>query len=211
MKYNPMIWHFMIGRMKKPLKDYWPDTGELLKKAKPIYKDMLTKVEGISDKNPMCSNITTSFVIIAIWLASDRKITPDQISQIMLRALDFKPMKAVLAAMIDMNTVKGIRTFGKMMKKNAAWAEKHPEDWNTWDFHFDTALYKDGFYYHFTHCPIADFCKKYGYEEINPVLCNIDFMMISMMHARLIREHTVAHGEGICDYWVIGDKAKNPE
>jgi hypothetical protein len=45
-------------------------------------------VEGFSDKNPMSSNITMSFVIISIWLASERKITPEQMSQVMERALD---------------------------------------------------------------------------------------------------------------------------
>lgn len=30
-------------------------------------------------------------------------------------------------------------------------------------FKFDDTLHRNGFYYHFTHCPIADFCKKYGY------------------------------------------------
>ena len=33
MKYNPVIWLFMTGRMKGPLKDYWPDVDGLLKKA----------------------------------------------------------------------------------------------------------------------------------------------------------------------------------
>ena len=29
---------------------------------------------------------------------------------------------------------------------------------------------------------------------------------MSMMHSRLIREHTVAEGAGICDYWTAGAK-----
>lgn len=90
------------------------------------------------------------------------------------------------------------------------WAEKHPEDWNTWDFHFDECLQRDGFYYHFNHCPIADFCQKYGYKEINPVLCNIDHITMALMHSRLIREHTVTEGAGICDYWTVGDKIRDP-
>ncbi len=210
MKYKPVIWLLMTSRMKKGLEDIWPDTGALLKKAKPIYKDLLKKVDGVSDENPMASNITMAFVIISVWLASDRKITPEQMSSVMEKALDWKLLKAYFGT-IDMNTEKGIKRFGSMMKKNAIWAEKHPADWNTWDFHFDDELHEDGFYYHFTHCPIADFCGKYGYEEINPVLCNIDHITMGMMHSRLIREHTVAEGAGICDYWTIGDKVKNPK
>ena len=51
----------------------------------------------------------------------------------------------------------------------------------------------------------------YGYQEINPVLCNIDYITMSMMHSRLIREHTVAEGAGICDYWTVGDKVAEPK
>ncbi|MCR5510385.1 MAG: L-2-amino-thiazoline-4-carboxylic acid hydrolase [Lachnospiraceae bacterium] len=182
----------------------------LFAKAKPIYKDLLSKMKGISNNNPMAGNITMSFVIISVWLASERKITPDQLSEVMRIALDWKPMKAFFG-MIDMNTEKGIMSFGKMMHKNANWAAKHPEDTNNWDFHFNENLHKDGFYYHFTRCPIADFCKQYGYEEINPVLCNIDFITMSMMHSRLIREHTIAEGAGICDYWTVGNKVANPQ
>ena len=167
-------------------------------------------MEGVSDKNPMSSNITMSFVIISIWLASERKITPEQMSQVMESALDWKVIRAYFGT-IDMNTEKGIRRFGSMMRKDAAWAKQHPEDWNTWDFHFNRKLHRDGFYYHFTHCPIADFCQKHSYQEINPVLCNIDYITMSMMHSRLIREHTVAEGAGICDYWTVGDKVAEPK
>ena len=121
------------------------------------------------------------------------------------------PLLRAFAGMIDMNTEKGIQSFGKMIRRSADWAEKHPEDWNTWDFHFDEHLHRDGFYYHFNHCPIADFCQKYGYEEINPVLCNIDHITMTMMHSRLIRKHTVAEGAGICDYWTVGDRIKAPQ
>ena len=211
MKYDPVIWAALTARMKPGLKAVWTkeDVSSLLTRAKPIYKELLSQVEGVSDKNPMASNITTSFIIIAVWLASDREITPDQMSAVMKRAIDWKPLK-LFYGMIDMNTEKGIRTFGRMMHKNADWAKAHPEDSNTWDFHFDETLHKDGFYYHFTHCPIADFCRKYGYEEINPVLCNIDFTTMAMMHSVLHRQHTVAEGAGICDYWTVGDKIKDP-
>lgn len=82
MKYKPTIWLFMTSRLKKGLPTCWPreDVKKLLVKAKPIYKDILSRMKGISDNNPMASNITMSFVIISIWLASERKITPDQMT-----------------------------------------------------------------------------------------------------------------------------------
>lgn len=46
---------------------------------------------------------------------------------------------------------------------------------------------------------------------LKAVLCNIDYITMSMMHSRLIREHTVAEGAGICDYWTVGDKVAEPK
>ncbi len=212
MKYKPMIWLFMTSRMKKGLPKCWPsdDIKNLFVKAKPIYKDLLSKMKGISDSNPMAGNITMSFVIISVWLASERKITPDQMSEVMRIALDWKPMKMFMGT-IDMNTEKGIKSFEKIIHKSSEWASKHPEDTNNWDYNFDKDLHKDGFYYHFTKCPIASFCKQYGYEEINPVLCKLDFITMSMMHSKLIRKYTIAGGADICDYWTVGDKIEKPQ
>ena len=64
MKYKPTIWLFMTSRLKKGLPTCWPreDVKKLLVKAKPIYKDILSRMKGISDNNPMASNITMSMM-----------------------------------------------------------------------------------------------------------------------------------------------------
>ena len=41
-----------------------------------------------------------------------------------------------------------------------------------------------------------------------PALCATDEVMFRLQHGRLLREHTIAGGDGICDYWVVGDKIK---
>ena len=210
MKYKPVIWLFMTSRMKKGLKEIRPDNRTLLKKAKPIYKDLLSRMKGISDNNPMASNITMSFVIISIWLASERKITPDQMSEVMKIALNWKPMK-VFCGMIDMNTDMGIRSFGKMMHKNADWAENHPEDTNNWDFNFDESRHRDGSFYYFTRCPLNTFARKHGFIEILPVCCELDHLLTEASHGKLIREYTLATGGPMCDYWIVPDQLKNPQ
>lgn len=213
MRFNSVIWEIMSSRIKKYLKllVISENADDLIKKAKPIYKDLLSKVECISDNNPMSGNITTSFIIISVWLSSERRITPEQMSGVLSAAMaDWKMMK-MMYGIFDMNTDRGCRAFKNKMQKYADWAAAHPEDTATWDFNFDESLHKDGFYYHFTRCPIAAFCKKYGYEEITPVLCQIDYITISKMHAVLYREHTIAQGGDMCDYWIVGDEICNPE
>jgi hypothetical protein len=30
--------------------------------------------------------------------------------------------------------------------------------------------------------------------------------MFRLQHGRLFREHTIANGDGVCDYWIVGDQ-----
>lgn len=211
MRYKPLIWTFMTRLLARQLKMRWAgDVNGLIRKAKPIYKDLLNKVEGITEKNPMSYNISMGFVFIAVWLASDRTITPDVMGMSVDGMFESRFLQT-LFGMLDMNTEKGLRFFKNKIKKSAAYAERHPEEYNTWAFVFDDSLHENGFYYHFIHCPLADFCNRCGYQEIIPVLCNIDYTTIGMMHSVLKREHTIASGGDICDYWIYGDKIKNPK
>ncbi len=212
MKFKPTIWYLLSGRIKKSIKIMMPeiDTHNLNKKAKKIYKDLLSQVEGISDNNPMSGNITMSFIIIAMWLATEKRITPEQMSKVMEEALANWSIFKLLYSRMDLNTEKGIQSMKKILRRNAKWACQHPEDTNTWDFNFDDNKHQDGFYYHFTYCPIAEFCKQHGCPEITPVLCNLDYLTIAARHAVLHRKHTIATGGTMCDYWIVGDKIKNP-
>lgn len=65
MKYKPIIWLFMTSRMKKGLPICWPknEVKNLFAKAKPIYMDLLSKMKGISDGNPMVFIRTVSITI----------------------------------------------------------------------------------------------------------------------------------------------------
>ena len=60
-------------------------------------------------------------------------------------------------------------------------------------------------YYEFTACPAAEFAQKHGLLEIMPALCNVDFVSMELIHARLVRKSTCANGCK-CDYTVCGDR-----
>ncbi len=56
------------------------------------------------------------------------------------------------------------------------------------------------FSYHNLVCPLADFAKKYGYEEYMPYLCNLDYVMFGILGAPLYREHTCFDDGDYCDF-----------
>ena len=59
--------------------------------------------------------------------------------------------------------------------------------------------------YEFTACPVAEFAKKFGLEEIAPALCNVDYMSMELIHARLVRTSTCVDGDR-CDYTIVGNR-----
>ena len=67
--------------------------------------------------------------------------------------------------------------------------------------------YEEGkpIYYEFTACPAAEFAKQYGLTEIMPALCNVDYVSMELIHAKLVRTTTCANGCK-CDYAICGDK-----
>ena len=44
--------------------------------------------------------------------------------------------------------------------------------------------------------------------ELIPHMCALDHAYAKIMHARLIRTHTVATGADSCDYWYVPDQSR---
>lgn len=59
--------------------------------------------------------------------------------------------------------------------------------------------------YEFTACPAAEFAKQFGLTEIMPALCNVDYVSMELIRARLVRTTTCVEGSR-CDYAIYGDE-----
>lgn len=206
MKTNRVIAGFMFRRIKNVLKDMYGDhTKALVKRAKKINKELLSEVENISNRNPMANRIQVAFPIIALWLASDRNIKPENLGEIMYKAVDSFRVR-LACKKYDVNKDKHLKKYSARIRKISRWGVKHPKESYSWRFSFDDNLHKEGCYHAVTFCPIADFCKKKGYEEIAPVLCKIDYLIVQLFHGVLLRKKTIASGDDHCDFWIVGDK-----
>ena len=60
-------------------------------------------------------------------------------------------------------------------------------------------------YYEFISCPVAEFAKEHGLEDIMGALCNVDYAAMECLNAKLVRTTTCANGIK-CDYTICGDK-----
>lgn len=208
MEYTNKYWKMIIPIVKKGLVRRFgkEETASLLQKADAIYRDMLNRADDIGKDNPMSSNMYEGLIFFAIWEAADGKISIDDLREITHEVMGFPLMKAV-GIFVNANK-SGLARLEKRMHKNAEWLEVHPQYKGvSWDFNFDKTKHSEGFYYHFTRCPLNDFARREGYLEVLPVMCEIDLISASLMHAKLIRRQTLASGGEMCDYWFVGDKS----
>lgn len=92
-----------------------------------------------------------------------------------------------------------------LMYKAFTRAKSACDRWHDYEMNV-TAYDKDKpIYYEFTACPAAEFAKKFGFDDIMPALCNVDFASMELLHAKLIRTTTCANGCK-CDYAICGDR-----
>ena len=56
-------------------------------------------------------------------------------------------------------------------------------------------------HYEFKSCPVADYAKEYGFNNLMSSFCNPDFKGMELMNSKLIRTTTCGNGN-VCDYTI---------
>lgn len=214
MKEDKFLSHFMLKRLSVGLvkKELYTkkDAKKIIQEAMPITSSLIGRVENLCFKNPLSPNVQLAFPILGLWLASNKAIDVKDLEDVIGCALDSKLIK-LFYSMYNFNNEKDAKRFLNQMKRYAHWHDKHQEDEKGWQYVFNDNVHKDGCYYEFKFCPIADFCIKNGYKEIAPTLCSIDYATFKLSHGKLIRNKTLANGDEKCDFWIVGDKNLDPK
>lgn len=183
------------------------EVKKLWNKTFQLYKSFVDEAPDIGGKeNNMSNNLYMALAIFAFYEAVDKKVTCEELRQMMT---EYMPKNIpVISALLDFNKPKNQEKLKRRYEKYKALSDKKLDngEWgNSWrvEMLLDN---KKGVAFNLVGCPLADFAKKHGYLEIMSVLCDFDYITASLMHARLIRKHTVADGSQYCDYLYIGDK-----
>ena len=202
----------MTPFIKRALKTKYgnKDVKTIVGNAKTEYRKLLNKADDIGSKNPMASNLYMCLLFFSFMQGSNGKISTEDLKDIMRITLS-DPILLKLMGNKDFNDPKELNKFKEHIHKNSDWAELHRKEYpETWKFNFDDS-HQDGFYYYFTKCPIAKFFKDNNFEELTPLFCELDHLTIKTRKAKLFRDKTLAKGDDICDFWIVGDKIKNPK
>ena len=207
MKYNGFYFCLFKRPMKKVLIEKYGKVyaSDIIRKSKGVYRDLVENMDDIGADNPMVYNEMFALVFVSPYLASDKKIPPETIQEMMRRSLYYIKW---FFAMTDLNTKRGKASNKKNIVKYYKWYTPEKEKLYPTSFKvdFEGQPYEDACYYRITRCPICTYTKKLGVDELMPLFCELDDVMITLQHGVLHRKDTIANGADCCDYFITGDK-----
>ena len=207
MKYNGFYFLFFKGPMKKVLIEKYDKAyaSEIIRRSKIIYQKLIEETEDIGDDNPMAYNEIFALVFVAPYIASEKKIPPETIQEMMRRSL--YSVKWYFS-LVNLNTKRGKKANKKNIIKYYKWYTPEKEKLYPTSFKvdFEGQPYDGACYYRITRCPICAYTKKLGVFELMPLFCELDHVMISLQHGVLHRKGTIAKGADCCDYFITGDR-----
>lgn len=179
---------------------------EILPEIWQIYEhDFLARFPYIGgDKSSGTGNLTQAYMLVAMG-ETLKKYGADleKIGHLMVLAYERRTNKIPFIGRKIMGWMfTNPKFLNKMFLKkdaqNAQNAAKNPGSFKTKTQIPPEAGYD--FSYHNLVCPLANFAKKYGYEEYMPYLCNLDYVMFTILGAPLFREHTCFEDGDYCDF-----------
>lgn len=207
MKYNGFYFALFSKPMKKVLTEKYNREYAcmIMKQSKAVYRKLVDEADDIGADNPMAYNELFALAFVAPYLASKKEIPPETIQLMMERSLYY--IKWYFSS-TDLNTDKGKNINKKNIMKYVKWYTPEKEEKYPTSFKVDFVgqPHENACYYRITRCPICAYCKKIGAEEVMPLLCELDQVMISLQHGVLHREQTIAGGGDYCDYYITGNR-----
>lgn len=207
MKYKGFYFLLFKGPMKKVLIEKYNKAYalEIIKNSKKVYRELVKNMDDIGEDNPMAYNEMFTLVFVAPYIASEKKIPPETIQEMMRRSLYFVKW---YFSLINLNTKRGKEANKKNILKYYKWYTEEKEKLYPTSFKVDFVgePYEGACYYRITRCPICAYTKKLDVDELMPLFCELDELMISLQHGVLHRKETIAKGGDFCDYFILGDK-----
>lgn len=195
-------------------REHYPKEAEkIIQKADELFPTLFIKAPDIGGpENNMSYNLDLLILAASFYEASNHRIGGKAITEI---AKQICHKYRFLRKLINLNRPWQMKLFrSAMYKRYVPYAELVEDklsrgEWgNTWRVWINPRNTAEGVCFNLVGCPLADYAKANGYENLLPYMCAADHMVAELFHAKLIRTHTCAAGSGSCDYWYVGDESE---
>ena len=207
MKYNGFYFGIFQSPMKKVIEEKYcrEYADEIMKKSRMVYRDLVGGADDIGDDNPMAYNELFALAFVAPYIASDKKIPPETVQEMMRRSL-YHIKWYFSKDRPEHQQGQGGEPKERREVRQMVYAEKEKQYPASFKVDFVGKPYEGACYYRITHCPICAYAERLGISELMPLFCELDEVMISLQHGVLHRSQTLASGGKYCDYFITGDK-----
>lgn len=209
----------IVKRLKKGFirytKEHYPpdEANRIIRKANELYPVLYAKAPDIGGAdNNMSYNLDLMILSVSFYEASEHRIGGEAITEIAEQI--FRKVR-FLSKIVNVNHSRQMKLLRDVMYKRYTPYAKLVEEklaqgkWgNTWRVRINPRNTPEGVCFDLVGCPLADYAKANGYEELLPYLCATDHLLPELIHAKLIRTHTCATGSESCDYWYVGDESQ---
>ncbi len=203
MKYYGMpaaMWMLYYRSFRKRLVShlgFTPDAaGRIAKQAKPKYKKIIKKLPEFEKGDRFKANIVNCALLIAFLKSMDRRPTVGELTDF------YEAAMTTTASRIFCKKGGKIKFTDKDIKGMKATAALKAADRNPYSWNMDYLPYADdsGYEARFYKCGICTLMKEYGYYDLVPAMCHLDYTMSGLGGAtNFVREYTLASGGPYCD------------
>lgn len=205
---------FIFRHIKRYIKKHFSsEYKEICRRQKEIFPKMMSNAPDLGGKdNSLAGNLTMFIIFLSFYEATDHRLDGNAIDELLIEVYN---SVRFLSPLMNINhkcilnplrkyLYKSYKEYADNVRKNQAEGK-----WlDTWGMRVNPNNTDEGIAFTLVGCPLVQYAKKYGYMEIMPHMCNLDHQYAKLMHAKLIRTHTVATGSDSCDYWYVPDKSE---
>ncbi len=172
------------------------DAKRISARAKLIYRQIIEKLPEFEKDDRFVVNTVNCSLLIAFIKAMDRRPDVDELTKYYADAMTMTATK-IFCKKAGREKFSDKDIAG--MKATAALkaADRNPYSWN-----MDFIPYEDGSGYEarFYKCGICVLMKEYGYFDLVPAMCRLDYTMSDLGGTTdFVREYTLASGGPYCD------------
>ena len=170
-------------------------TKELKKSFRNEYRAIVERTPGLAKGNELSSTLVIGCYLIAFHKAAPETITENVFEKIIISLCE--EMKRREKENDSVFSEKTIR-----MRKESALRSQDSEYEMDWVSTFRQNS-EDNYEFTYTKCGLCELGKREKCLYLIKYLCMTDYISYDKGGARLVREHTIAGGDGYCDFNVF--------
>jgi len=177
--------------------------NRITKQAKPKYREIIEKLPEFEKADRFKANIVNCALFVAFLQCMSRRPTVEELTDFYEAAMTMTATKIFCK---KGGKIKFTEKDIEGMEATAALkaADRNPYSWNMEYIPYDD---DSGYEARFYKCGICVLMKEYGYFDLVPAMCHLDYTMSELGGAtNFVREYTLASGGPYCD---CGYKKRN--